>query len=69
MNSFSTHLLKLKLMKTKIKGISLLKIGDNFNNFYKNHLPFECKNQKRVLKEIRKDVLGNAQMNRLLQEM
>ncbi|MCK5815368.1 MAG: ATP-dependent DNA helicase RecG, partial [Flavobacteriaceae bacterium] len=39
-----------------------------FNNFYKNHLPFDLTNaQKRVLKEIRNDVGSNAQMNRLLQ--
>ena len=52
----------------KLRGYPFLKIGDNFNNFYKNYLPFELTQaQKRVLKEIRKDVLGNAQMNRLLQ--
>ena len=46
----------------KLRGYPFLKIGDNFNNFYKNYLPFELtqKAQKRVLKEIRKDVLGNA---------
>ena len=66
---FQLHLLKLKLMRNKkLRGYPFLKIGDNFNNFYKNHLPFELTQaQKRVLKEIRKDVLGNAQMNRLLQ--
>ena len=66
---FQLHLLKLKLMRNKkLRGYPFLKIGDNFNNFYKNHLPFELTQaQKRVLKEIRKDVRGNAQMNRLLQ--
>ena len=66
---FQLHLLKLKLMRNKkLRGYPFLKIGDNFNNFYKNYLPFELTQaQKRVLKEIRKDVLGNAQMNRLLQ--
>lgn len=54
--------------KHKIKGHPFTVIGDNFNNFYKNHLPFELTNaQKKVLKEIRNDLGSNAQMNRLLQ--
>ena len=63
------HLLKLKLIRTKkLKGYPFPIIGDNFNEFYNNHLPFQLTGaQKKVLKEIRKDVQGNAQMNRLLQ--
>ena len=63
------HLLKSKLIrKTKSKGYSFAEIGDFFNNYYNNHLDFPLTNaQKRVLKEIRKDVRGNQQMNRLLQ--
>ena len=63
------HLLKLKLIRTKkLKGYPFPVIGDNFNCFYNNHLPFSLTEaQKRVLKEIRKDVQGNAQMSRLLQ--
>jgi len=63
------HLLKLRLIRIKkLKGYPFPIIGDNFNEFYKNYLPFELTGaQKRVLKEIRKDVQGNAQMNRLLQ--
>jgi ATP-dependent DNA helicase RecG len=54
--------------KHKIKGHPFNVIGENFNNFYKNHLPFELTNaQKKVLKEIRNDMGTNAQMNRLLQ--
>ncbi|MBN8643385.1 MAG: ATP-dependent DNA helicase RecG [Flavobacteriales bacterium] len=54
--------------KHKIKGHPFEKVGENFNNFYQNHLPFELTNaQKRVLKEIRNDLGSNAQMNRLLQ--
>ena len=54
--------------KTKIKGYVFDTIGDNFNNFYTNDLPFELTNaQKRVVKEIRKDMITGAQMNRLLQ--
>ena len=54
--------------KHKIKGHPFSKVGDHFNNFYQNHLPFELTNaQKKVLKEIRNDMGSNAQMNRLLQ--
>jgi ATP-dependent DNA helicase RecG len=56
------------LRKTKIKGYPFKKIGAYFNLFFNNHLPFELTNaQKRVIKEIRKDLGSNAQMNRLLQ--
>jgi len=59
---------KKMIRKSKIKGYSFDKVGEKFNTFYKNNLPFELTNaQKRVLKEIRKDVASNAQMNRLLQ--
>jgi ATP-dependent DNA helicase RecG len=54
--------------KHKIKGHTFTIVGDNFNNFFQNHLPFELTNaQKKVLKEIRNDMGTNAQMNRLLQ--
>jgi len=50
------------------KGVLFEKVGDLFNNFYKNYLPFELTNaQKRVLKEIRTDTARGHQMNRLLQ--
>ena len=56
------------IRKHKIKGVAFEKVGENFNNFYTNHLPFELTTaQKRVLKEIRNDLGSNAQMNRLLQ--
>lgn len=43
-------------------------VGEHFNNFYDNVLPFELTNaQKRVLKEIRNDLKKPIQMNRLLQ--
>jgi len=61
-------IIKNLIHKSKIKGFSFDKVGDYFNTFYKNHLPFELTNaQKRVLKEIRLDLGSNAQMNRLLQ--
>ena len=50
------------------KGVVFEKVGDYFNNFYNNHLPFALTNaQKRVLKEIRTDTAKGYQMNRLLQ--
>ena len=59
---------KKMIRKAKIKGYNFDKIGENFNDFYNNRLPFDLTNaQKRVLKEIRKDMGSNAQMNRLLQ--
>ncbi|MFV8327076.1 ATP-dependent DNA helicase RecG [Flavobacterium sp. ZS1P14] len=56
------------IRKHKIKGHPFITVGDYFNAFYQNHLPFELTNaQKRVIKEIRTDMGSNAQMNRLLQ--
>ena len=52
----------------KIKGFPFDQVGEYFNDFYKNKLPFELTEaQKRVIKEIRADLGSNAQMNRLLQ--
>jgi len=63
------QLLRKKLInKTKIKGFVFENVSDYFNTFYKDYLPFDLTNaQKRVLKEIRKDVASGAHMNRLLQ--
>ncbi|WP_369049415.1 ATP-dependent DNA helicase RecG [Tenacibaculum sp. UWU-22] len=59
---------KKQLQKIKIKGFVFENVGETFTNFYTNHLPFKLTNaQKRVLKEIRKDVASHAHMNRLLQ--
>ncbi|WP_426091134.1 ATP-dependent DNA helicase RecG [Flavobacterium sp. DSR3-2] len=56
------------IRKHKIKGHPFTTVGENFNDFYQNHLPFQLTNaQKRVIKEIRTDMGSNAQMNRLLQ--
>ncbi|WP_269684656.1 ATP-dependent DNA helicase RecG [Flavobacterium lacustre] len=56
------------IRKHKIKGHPFTKVGEFFNEFYQNHLPFQLTNaQKRVIKEIRTDMGSNAQMNRLLQ--
>ena len=51
-----------------IRGLIFEQVGEQFNNFYNNYLPFSLTNaQKRVLKEIRSDVKTGRQMNRLLQ--
>lgn len=50
------------------KGVVFGKVGELFNSFYNNYLPFELTNaQKTVLKEIRQDTGSGRQMNRLLQ--
>ena len=52
----------------KYHGYVFQRIGDVFNNFYKNNLPFELTSaQKRVMHEIRADLCSGRQMNRLLQ--
>ena len=52
----------------KYRGYIFEKVGEVFNTFYYRNLPFELTNaQKRVLKEIRRDVGSGKQMNRLLQ--
>lgn len=52
----------------KYRGYIFEKVGEVFNTFYSRNLPFELTNaQKRVLKEIRRDVGMGIQMNRLLQ--
>ncbi len=64
--------LRMNLIKSErhrfSKGNVFDVVGEFFNSFYNNHLPFELTNaQKRVLKEIRKDTGSGRQMNRLLQ--
>ena len=54
--------------KQKFVGPPFEKIGAFFNQFYAEYLPFELTHaQKRVVKEIRKDVSQPIQMNRLVQ--
>ena len=55
-------------LNLKLKGIPFETVGEAFNTFYKEHLPFPLTGaQKRVVKEIRADVGSGRQMNRLLQ--
>ena len=61
------NLIKIDRHKNS-KGQVFEKVGDYFNTFYNNYLPFELTGaQKRVIKEIRQDVAKGFQMNRLLQ--
>ena len=54
--------------RRKYRGYVFSRVGDLFNTFYYRHLPFELTGaQKRVVKEIRKDMGSGRQMNRLLQ--
>src|ERR1035437_6083869 len=63
------RLLQVKgIRKKTYSGFVFDKVGNYFNDFYNNHLPFQLTGaQKRVLKEIRQDMGTGKQMNRLLQ--
>ena len=57
-----------KWRETHYEGFIFSKIGDFFNTFFHQYLPFELTGaQKRVIKEIRADFVSGRQMNRLLQ--
>ncbi|SIO16661.1 ATP-dependent DNA helicase RecG [Chitinophaga niabensis] len=67
-------LAQIRICRLKIRrhhqshGFVFNAVGEVFNNFYNNHMPFPLTGaQKRVLKEIRKDTVTGRQMNRLLQ--
>ena len=52
----------------KYRGLVFERVGEVFNTFYSQNLPFQLTGaQKRVIKEIRKDMGSGRQMNRLLQ--
>lgn len=54
--------------KRKYRGYVFSHVGEVFNSFYRDHLPFALTEaQKRVIKEIRRDMGSGRQMNRLLQ--
>jgi ATP-dependent DNA helicase RecG len=63
------NILKQKVNREKnFKGLVFSKVGEYLNNFYRDRLPFELTGaQKRVIKEIRKDIGSGRQLNRLLQ--
>ncbi len=57
-----------KERQKKYRGFCFERVGDVFNTFYTQNLPFQLTGaQKRVIKEIRKDMGSGRQMNRLLQ--
>ena len=54
--------------RRKYRGYIFSNVGERFNTFYHNYLPFPLTGaQKRVMHEIRADMRGGIQMNRLLQ--
>ena len=54
--------------RRKYRGYVFSQVGEVFNTFYHNYLPFPLTGaQKRVIREIRKDMGSGRQMNRLLQ--
>ena len=63
------RLLQLKVSReARVAGYAFGQIGDYFNTFFQDHLPFTLTGaQKRVLREIRQDLGRGIQMNRLLQ--
>ncbi len=57
-----------KVARSENRAAPFTRIGTYFNGFYEEHMPFELTGaQKRVLKEVRKDLAQNTQMNRLVQ--
>ncbi|MDI3527017.1 MAG: ATP-dependent helicase RecG [Tenuifilum sp.] len=57
-----------KVRQVRVNGHVFKHVGVNFNRFYYEKLPFPLTNaQKRVIKEIRNDMISGKQMNRLLQ--
>ncbi|NQY09344.1 MAG: ATP-dependent DNA helicase RecG [Flavobacteriales bacterium] len=63
------QMIRLKITRVrKLKGFKFPTVGNSFNKFYKEQLPFELTNaQKKVIKEIRTDLAQGMHMNRLLQ--
>ena len=52
----------------QVVGHVFAHVGERFNTFYRDYLPFELTNaQKRVIREMRHDMGSGRQMNRLLQ--
>ena len=61
-------LLRKAINLQKQSGIVVKEVGDVFHHFYEKNLPFPLTNaQKKVLKEVRRDLGSGFQMNRLLQ--
>ena len=57
-----------KELRNKFRGLLFERVGEVFNTFYSQNLPFQLTGaQKRVIKEMRRDMGSGRQMNRLLQ--
>ena len=57
-----------QMHQREYKGFVFENLGEHFNHFYNDYLPFELTNaQKRVIREIRHDLKSGAHMNRLVQ--
>lgn len=57
-----------KERRNKFRGLPFEHVGEIFNTFYSKNLPFQLTGaQKRVIKEMRRDMGSGRQMNRLLQ--
>lgn len=57
-----------KERRNKFRGLPFEHVGEIFNTFYSQNLPFQLTGaQKRVIKEMRRDMGSGRQMNRLLQ--
>lgn len=57
-----------KERRNKFRGLVFERVGEIFNTFYSQNLPFQLTGaQKRVIKEMRRDMGSGRQMNRLLQ--
>ncbi len=61
-------LTRQKITQNKIQGYAFTDIGEPFTEFFDHHLPFSLTSaQKKVVREIRKDMSNGKHMNRLLQ--
>ena len=61
-------LMRSRKRKASVQGYIMPRVGQWFNDFYYNCLPFELTGaQNRVIKEIRADIMSGRQMNRLVQ--
>lgn len=59
---------RARLRKAQSDGFLMPRVGRWFNGFYHDFLPFELTGaQKRVIKEVRADIMSGRQMNRLVQ--
>ncbi len=57
-----------RLRQQQVRGHVFARVGSLFNTFYQHHLPFSLTEaQKRVIREMHRDMCSGRQMNRLLQ--